>query len=65
MGFFFLDRKDPKTELEGIERGQRLLNERFERKQVSKEVYLKQCENFRKQREKYEKKLSKSQKDTY
>lgn len=58
MGLFSMfDRTNPKTELEGIERAQALLNERFEKKQVPNEVYVKQCEEFRKRREKCEKKL--------
>lgn len=59
MGWF-LDRKDPKTELEGLDRAQKILDERYERKQVSSEVYIKQCLEFQKRREKYEKKLGKT-----
>lgn len=58
MGWF-LDRKDPKTELEGLDRAQRILDERYQRKQVSDEVYQKQSLEFHKRREKYEKKLKK------
>ena len=58
MGWF-LDRKDPKTELEGLERAQRILDERYQRKQVSDEIYQKQSLEFQKRREKYEKKLKK------
>ena len=59
MGWF-LDRKDPKTELEGLDRAQKILDERYQKKQVSDEVYQKQSLEFLKQREKYEKKLKKS-----
>ena len=59
MGWF-LDRKNPKTELEGLERAQKILDERYQRKQISDEVYRKQCIEFQKRREKYEKKLKKS-----
>lgn len=59
MGWF-LDRKDPKTELEGLDRAQKILDERYEKKQVSSEVYQKQSLAFLKQREKCEKKLKKS-----
>lgn len=60
MGFGFLfDRKDPKTELEGLERAQKLLDERYERGQVLPEVYTKQCAEFNKRREKYIAKLKK------
>lgn len=59
MGWF-LDRKDPKTELEGLERAQKILDERYEKHQVPDEVYRKQCFEFQKRREKYEKKLKKA-----
>lgn len=59
MGWF-LDRKDPKTELEGLERAQKILDERYSRGQVPAEVYQKQCMIFHERREKYEKKLKKS-----
>ena len=58
MGWF-LDRKDPKTELEGLERAQKILNDRYEKGQVMDAVYQKQCLEFQKKREKYEKKLKK------
>ena len=59
MGWF-LDRKDPKTELEGLQKAQQILDDRFQRGQVPAEVYQKQCMEFQKRREKYEKKLKKS-----
>lgn len=54
---WFLDRKDPKTELEGLDRAQKILDERYNCHQVPAEVYRKQCLEFQKRREKYEKKL--------
>ena len=59
MGWFF-DRKDPKTELEGLEKAQKILDERYERKQIPDEAYRRQCLVFQQRREKYEKKLKKS-----
>ena len=56
---WFLDRKDPKTELEGLERAQKILDERYQKKQVPEEVYRRQCLLFLEQREKYERKLRK------
>ena len=57
MGLFnFLDRKDPKNELEGLERAQKLLDERYEKKLITPEAYQKQCIEFGKRREKYRKK---------
>lgn len=60
---WFLDRKDPKNELEGLERAQKILDERYSRHQVPEEVYRRQCMEFQKKREKYEKKLGKSKYD--
>ena len=62
MGWF-LDRKDPKTELEGLERAQKILDERYQKGQVMDVVYQKQCLEFQKRREKYEKKLKKKLKN--
>lgn len=59
MGLFNFKREDPKTVLEGIERAQKILDERFEKKQVSLDYYQKQSMEFRKKREKYERKLNK------
>ena len=58
MGFF-LDRKNPKNELEGLERAQKILDDRYQKGQVMDVVYQKQCLEFQKRREKYEKKLKK------
>ncbi len=64
MAFEFLFmRKDPKTELEGLDRAQKILDERYQRHQVPEEVYRKQCLEFQKRRLKYEKKLGKSKYD--
>lgn len=60
---WFLDRKDPKTELEGLDRAQKILDERYARHQVPDEVYRKQCLEFQKRREKYQKKLGKRKYD--
>ena len=64
MAFNFLFmRKDPKTELEGLDRAQQILDVRYQRHQVPEEVYRKQCLEFQKRREKYEKKLGKKKYD--
>ncbi len=57
--FSFLDRKDPKTELEGLEKAQAILDERFKRGQVPNEIYMKQTMEFNKRKEKYINKLKK------
>ena len=40
---WFLDRKDPKTELEGLDRAQKILDERYQRHHVPEEGYRRQC----------------------
>ncbi len=62
MGWFF-DRKDPKNELEGLERAQKLLDDRYEKRLIPEEVYRKQCIDFAEKREKYRKKLVKDKYD--
>lgn len=61
---WFLDRKDPKTELEGLDKAQKILDDRYQKGQVLPEVYQKQCLVFLKRREKYEKKLKKSNRNS-
>ena len=58
MGWF-LDRKDPKNELESLERAQKILDERYQKGQVLPEVYMKQSAEFGKRKEKYIEKLKK------
>lgn len=53
----FFDKKNPKTELEGLEKAQQILDERYKMHQVSDELYRKQCLEFQKKREKYLKKI--------
>lgn len=66
MGLFKLfDRKDPKTELEGLKRAQAMLDERFQRKEVSNEIYQKQSLAFRERIEKCEKKMGIDKYDQY
>ena len=59
MGWFF-DRKDPKTELEGLERAQKILDERYQKGLVLPEVYAKQSAEFGKRKEQYIEKLKKA-----
>lgn len=58
----FFKRENPKTELEGLDKAQKILDERFEKKQITIEQYQKQCIEFGKRREKYEKMLIKQNK---
>ena len=50
---------DPQKELAGLLKAQELLNQRFERKQISNESYLKTAEDLRKKIEKCNKKIEK------
>lgn len=62
MGFFDFFTKnnvDPRKEMEGLIKSRDMLNERFEKKQVSNEMYLKKSEEFRKKIEKCEKRIKK------
>lgn len=56
MGIFF-NRKQDKNELEGLDRAQAILDERYQKKLITPEAYQKQCLAFRLKREKYEKRL--------
>ncbi|MEG1495328.1 MAG: hypothetical protein RR047_00585 [Bacilli bacterium] len=63
MGLF--TREDPKTILEGLNKAQKLLDDRYDKKLISPEVYRNQSLEFMKKREKYEKKLGYSKYDSY
>lgn len=66
MGLFgFLTKEEAKNELEGLDRAQRMLDERYAQHQISNEAYMKQCQIFAERREKYEKKLGVSKYDKY
>lgn len=53
--FFKPNKTKAKRTLESLEKAQAILDERFEKKQVSIEVYQKQCQEFGKRREKLRK----------
>lgn len=55
----FFKRENPKNEIEGIDRAMELLNERYEKKQITIEQFQKQAMEFAKKREKYQKQLDK------
>ncbi|HIT10567.1 MAG TPA: hypothetical protein IAC24_03105 [Candidatus Onthousia faecigallinarum] len=55
-------REDPKTELEGIERAVAILNDRYEKKQMSLEVFQKKSMEFAKRKEKCLKRMAKEEK---
>lgn len=54
---FFKPKQDPQTLLEGLDQAQKLLDERYEKKQITIETYKKQALEFGKRREKYQKML--------
>ena len=55
----FFKKENPKMLLEGLERAQKLLDERYEKKMITPEMYQKQCVEFGKKREIYMKKINK------
>lgn len=55
----FFKPKDPKTELDSLDRALEILQDRYKKKVISIEVFSKQCEEIAKKREKYKKKLEK------
>lgn len=55
----FFKPKDPKTELDSLDRALEILQDRYKRKVISIEEFSKQCEEIAKKREKYQKKLDK------
>ena len=57
MGIFRL--KDPKTEMEGLDRALEILQMRYEKKAISIDEFSRQCQAIVKKREKYERRLKK------
>jgi len=57
MFFSKTNKKDAKQALESLERAQAILDERFQKQQISPEAYQKQCQEFGKRREKLRKAL--------
>lgn len=55
--FFKMNQNEAKRSLESLERAQKLLDERFEKKQIDFSVYQKQCAEFGRRREKLRKSL--------
>lgn len=59
---FFKPKENPQTLLEGLDQAQKLLDERYEKKQITIETYKKQALEFGKRREKYQKMLDRQNK---
>ncbi len=58
----FFERKDPKTELEGIDRAIEILNDRYQKKLITIEQFQQQSLEFGRRKEKCLKKLAKLEK---
>lgn len=58
-------KEDPKTMIEGIDRALKLLEDRYNKKQITYDVFIKQSQEFNKRREKYLKKMGKDKYDVY
>lgn len=61
----FFQNKDPKTELEGLDRALEILQDRYDKKAISIEVFSKKCEEIAKKRAKYKKKLERQERNSY
>lgn len=61
----FFQPKDPKTEIEGLDRALEILQDRYEKKAITIEVFSKQCQEIAKKKEKYQKKLAKMERKMY
>lgn len=61
----FFQPKDPKTELDSLDRALEILQDRYEKKVISIEQFSKECQEIAKKREKYQKKLEKKERSLY
>ena len=61
----FFQNKDPKTELEGLDRALEILQDRYDKKAISLDDFSRQCQEIAKKREKYQKKLEKQERKMY
>lgn len=61
----FFQPKDPKTELDSLDRALEILQDRYDKKVISIEQFSKECQEIAKKREKYQKKLEKKERNSY
>lgn len=61
----FFQPKNPKNELESLDRALEILQDRYAKKAISIEEFSKNCEEIAKKREKYQKKLEKEEERNY
>ncbi len=62
---FDFRKRNPQTKIEGLDRALEILNERYQKKQITIEEFQKQCEKFGKLRLKYQKELEKKNGSLY
>lgn len=58
----FFQPKNPKTELDSLDRALEILQDRYEKKVITLEQFSKECQIIGKKREKYQKMLEKKRK---
>ena len=61
----FFQAKNPKTEMDSLDRALEILQDRYSKKVISIEEFSKKCEEIVKKKEKYQKKLEKKEKSNY
>ncbi len=57
--------KNPKTELESLDKALEILQDRYNKKVITIEQFSKQCQEISKKRIKYQKKLEKQERNSY
>ncbi len=61
----FFQTKDPKNELESLDKAMAILQDRYDKKVITLEQFSKQCQELAKKREKYKKRLEKLERNSY
>ena len=61
----FFQPKNPKTELESLDRALEILQDRYDKKVITLEQFSKECQEIGKKRDKYIKKLEKLERKSY
>ena len=61
----FFQNKNPKNELESLDKAMAILQDRYDKKVITLEQFSKQCQDIAKKRQKYQKKLEKMERNSY
>lgn len=61
----FFQPKNPKTELDSLDRALEILQDRYDKKVITLEQFSKECQIIGKKRDKYLKKLEKQERKSY